>query len=51
MAAVSLDERVKILGADEALDLAERPDDLSALDGISGRGHDGSLAVPTCFLE
>lgn len=43
MAAVTLDQRVEVLGTHEALDLAQHPNYLSALDGVSRSCHVRSL--------
>jgi zinc/manganese transport system substrate-binding protein len=45
VAALALDEGVEFLGTDESRDLAQNPDDLSALDGVSRGAHARSLSV------
>ena len=50
MAAVALDQRVEILSADEALHLAENPNDITALSSVSRGGHGTSLS-PTHLLS
>ena len=45
VAAFALNERVQVLGTDEARDLAQDPNDLSTLDGVSRGAHARSLSV------
>ena len=45
MAALALDQVVKVLGTDEGGHLAQDPHHLSALDGVSSDVHAGSLPV------
>ena len=42
---VTHDERVQVLGTDEALDPTQHPDYLTALGGVAGRGHTPSLMI------